>query len=196
MVSPPGIMNPMVGKWYQTLPNTPREVACPMTQHSLDCAAGEQVTPGSPELPQVASSHGAGEGGPGGRRWRGSPAARSEQPRPRCPTFMSLMMVWKRPPSALHSFSITASIFPGGGDRTRSRDGCTAHGAGLAQPGSGFTLGATYLRLAAGFAESTRCSQFTALCPPSPNPRRPAALEGESATCSARLLASKMSGED
>lgn len=25
---------------------------------------------------------------------------------------MSLMMVWKRPPSALHSFSITASIFP------------------------------------------------------------------------------------
>lgn len=34
------------------------------------------------------------------------------QPRPRRPTFMSLMMVWKRPPSALHSFSITASIFP------------------------------------------------------------------------------------
>lgn len=26
-------------------------------------------------------------------------------------TFMSLMMVWKSPPSALHSFSITASIF-------------------------------------------------------------------------------------
>lgn len=66
MVSPPGIMNAGVGKWHQTLSTTPREVACPVTQHSLDCAAGEQVTPGSPELPQVASSHSAGEGLAGG----------------------------------------------------------------------------------------------------------------------------------
>lgn len=27
-------------------------------------------------------------------------------------TFMSFMMDWKSPPKALHSFSITASIFP------------------------------------------------------------------------------------
>lgn len=32
--------------------------------------------------------------------------------------------------------------------------------------------------------------------PPSPNPRRPAAPEGESPMCSARLLVSKMPGED
>lgn len=46
---------------------------------------------------------------------------------------MSLMMVWKRPPSALHSFSITASIFPApGGDRTHSlgRLGCARDRAG------------------------------------------------------------------
>lgn len=113
MVSPPGIRNAEVGKGHQTLPThtQPREVACPVTQHSRSSAAGEQVTPGPPELPQVAGSHGAGVG-PGEPRWRGSPAGRSEQPRPRRPTFISLMMVWKRPPSALHSFSITASIFP------------------------------------------------------------------------------------
>lgn len=51
-------------------------------------------------------------------------------------------------------------------------------------------------RLAAGFAESTRCSRSTALCPPSHNPKRPAAPEGESLTCSARFLTSKMPGED
>lgn len=68
------------------------------------------MTPGSPELPQVASSTAQARARPAAVR--GSPAARSKQPRPRRPTFMSLMMVWKRPPSALHSFSITASIFP------------------------------------------------------------------------------------
>lgn len=67
MVSPPGIRNAGVGKGHQTLPLThtntqPREVACPVTQHGRSSAAGEQVTPGPPELPQVAGSHGAGEG--------------------------------------------------------------------------------------------------------------------------------------
>lgn len=39
---------------------------------------------------------------------------------------MSLMMVWKRPPSALHSFSITASIFPArrGQDKLSGRLHC------------------------------------------------------------------------
>lgn len=47
-------------------PTSPREVACPVTQHSRSSAAGKKVTPGSPELPQVAGSAGEGQAGRGG----------------------------------------------------------------------------------------------------------------------------------
>lgn len=113
MVSPPGIMNAGVGKGHQTAPPLPsppgsRPPSDPAQPEQRGGRAGDTRVSGAP----------AGGRRPrcrrrlGGLRERGSPAARSEQPRPRRPTFMSLMMVWKRPPSALHSFSITASIFP------------------------------------------------------------------------------------
>lgn len=85
MVSPPGIMNAGVGKWHQTLPTSPQEVACPVTQHSLSSAAGEQVTPGSPELPQVASSVGEGQAGRGrGKAPRRGQSSRAPSVLPSC----------------------------------------------------------------------------------------------------------------
>lgn len=68
MVSPPGIMNAGVASGIRLSSTTPWEVACPVTQHSRSSAVREQVTPGSPELPQVASGRGSGKGqaGPGG----------------------------------------------------------------------------------------------------------------------------------
>lgn len=58
-----------------------------------------------------------GEVSPGqvGRRFPSPVLPHSPQPL----TFMSLMMVWKSPPSALHSFSITASIFLARAHRSR-----------------------------------------------------------------------------
>lgn len=85
MVSPPGITNAGVGKWQQTLLTSPREIACLVTQHSRSSAAGEQVTPGSPELPQVASSAGESQaGGGGGEAPRRGQSSRAPSVLPSC----------------------------------------------------------------------------------------------------------------
>lgn len=89
---------------------------------------GGDTYPAPGRVPEIAAGAGAGPGGraaataprccrispckvsPGqvGNRF---PLTRVPPKTLRSLTFMSLMMVWKSPPSALHSFSITASIF-------------------------------------------------------------------------------------
>lgn len=167
-LSSPGTM----GNERRERQTPPREAACPLTSCISQSRGGQAGGTWAP----------AGAGGPGGgARPRGEVGA---VPQPG-PTFMSLIMVWKRPPSALHSFSITASIFPAPAGRAHARSPREESHPWGKPPLTTRSL-----------LQRGREARGHWFCPRIRTKMSQTAQERDSPTCSARLLALKTPGEN